>query len=35
MAKYDKEEVLKYHKGGKVAVRLPKELKTKDDLCLA
>ena len=32
---YGKEEVLAYHKGGKVAVRLPKELKTKDDLCLA
>ena len=24
-----------YHKGGKVAVKLPRELKTKDDLCLA
>ena len=35
MAKYDREEVLKYHQGGKVAVRLPKALKTKDDLCLA
>ena len=35
MAKYDREEVLKYHQGGKVAVRLPKPLKTKDDLCLA
>jgi malic enzyme len=35
MAKYDKEEVLKFHQGGKVAVRLPKPLKTKDDLCLA
>ena len=35
MAKYDKEEVLKFHKGGKVAVTLPKPLKTKDDLCLA
>ena len=35
MAKYNKEEVLKFHKGGKVAVRLPKDLKTKDDLCLA
>ena len=32
---YGKEEVLKYHDGGKVAVRLPKALKTKDDLCLA
>ena len=29
------EEVISYHKGGKVAVRLPKELKTKEDLCLA
>ena len=35
MAKFDKEEVIKYHLGGKVAVRLPKALKTKDDLCLA
>ena len=35
MAKYDREEVLKFHQGGKVAVRLPKPLKTKDDLCLA
>ena len=35
MAKFSKEEVIKYHLGGKVAVRLPKELKTKDDLCLA
>ena len=35
MAKYDREEVPKFHKGGKVAVRLPKPLKTKDDLCLA
>ena len=32
---YDREEVLKYHIGGKVAVSLPKPLKTKDDLCLA
>jgi len=32
---YGKEEVMAYHKGGKVAVRLPRELKTKDDLCLA
>ena len=32
---YDKESVIKYHKGGKVAVRLPKRLRTKDDLCLA
>ena len=29
------EEVISYHQGGKVAVRLPKELKTKEDLCLA
>ena len=35
MAKYDREEVIKFHEGGKVAVRLPKPLKTKDDLCLA
>ena len=35
MAKYGREEVLTYHQGGKVAVRLPKPLKTKDDLCLA
>ena len=32
---FGKEEVLKYHLGGKVAVSLPKELKSKDDLCLA
>jgi len=32
---YGREEVLRYHKGGKVAVSLPKPLKTKDDLCLA
>jgi len=32
---YGKEEVLAFHKGGKVAVALPKPLKTKDDLCLA
>ena len=30
-----KEEVMAYHKGGKVAVKLPRELKTKEDLCLA
>ena len=29
------EEVISYHQGGKVAVRLPKELKTKEDLCHA
>lgn len=32
---YDKESVMAYHLGGKVAVKLPRELKTKDDLCLA
>ncbi len=35
MSLYDKDAVMAYHKGGKVAVRLPRELKTKDDLCLA
>ncbi len=35
MAKVNREEVLEYHKGGKVAVSLPKPLKTKDDLSLA
>ena len=35
MAKFNKEEVMQYHLGGKVAVSLPKPLKTKDDLCLA
>ena len=35
MASYGKEEVLEFHRGGKVAVTLPKPLKTKDDLCLA
>ena len=35
MAKFDREEVLAFHKGGKVAVKLPKPLKKKDDLCLA
>ena len=35
MAKIGIEEVLAYHRGGKVAVNLPKELKTKEDLCLA
>ena len=35
MSKYEREEVLAFHRGGKVAVRLPKPLKTKDDLCLA
>ncbi len=32
---FGREEVLEYHDGGKVAVALPKELKTKEDLCLA
>lgn len=32
---FDKDEVLRYHRGGKVAVSLPKELTTKEDLCLA
>ena len=35
MASIAKEEVLSYHKGGKVAVALPRPLKTKEDLCLA
>ena len=35
MAAYTREEVLAYHKGGKVGVTLPTPLKTKDDLCLA
>ena len=35
MSAYGKEEVMEYHKGGKVAVSLPRPLKTKDDLCLA
>lgn len=35
MAKFDREEVMAYHQGGKVAVKLPTPLKTKDDLCLA
>lgn len=30
-----REEVLEFHKGGKVAVSLPKGLRTKEDLCLA
>ena len=32
---YDRESVMEFHRGGKVSVRLPKPLKTKDDLCLA
>ena len=35
MSAYGKEEVVAFHRGGKVAVSLPKPLKTKDDLCLA
>ena len=35
MSRFDREEVLRFHQGGKVAVTLPKPLKTKDDLCLA
>ena len=35
MSGFGKEEVLKFHEGGKVAVRLAKPLATKDDLCLA
>ena len=35
MSDFTKEEVLAYHKGGKVSVRLPRPLKTKEDLCLA
>ena len=35
MAGFGRDEVLKFHRGGKVAVSLPKPLKTKDDLCLA
>ena len=35
MANYSKEDVLKFHQGGKVAVSLPKPLKTAEDLCLA
>ena len=35
MATIGREEVLAYHKGGKVAVSLPRPLRTKEDLCLA
>ena len=35
MSGFNREEVMKFHQGGKVAVTLPKPLKTKDDLCLA
>ena len=35
MSGLTREEVVRFHKGGKVAVTLPKPLKTKEDLCLA
>ena len=35
MASVSREKVLEYHRGGKVAVRLPKELRSRDDLTLA
>ena len=35
MAKFSREEVLKFHIGGKVGMRLLKPLKTQADLCLA
>ncbi|MBP5790810.1 MAG: malate dehydrogenase [Kiritimatiellae bacterium] len=35
MGTYGKEDVMTYHKGGKVGVRLTKKLRTKEDLCLA
>ena len=35
MSTFGPSEVMQYHLGGKVAVKLPKPLKTKDDLCLA
>lgn len=35
MSEITKETVLKFHRGGKVAVTLPKPLRTKEDLCLA
>ena len=35
MSAITREVVVKFHKGGKVAVTLPKPLKTKEDLCLA
>lgn len=35
MAKFGREEVLAFHKGGKVGMRLTKPLKTQADLCLA
>jgi malate dehydrogenase (oxaloacetate-decarboxylating)(NADP+) len=35
MATFSKEEVLKFHEGGKVGVNLTRPLKTQEDLCLA
>ena len=35
MANIGIDEVLAYHRGGKVSVTIPKGLKTKEDLCLA
>ena len=35
MSEITKETVLEFHRGGKVAVTLPKPLRTKADLCLA
>ena len=35
MATFGVEEVMAYHRGGKVALKLPRPLKSKDDLCLA
>lgn len=35
MSEISKETVLAFHRGGKVAVTLPKPLRTKEDLCLA
>ena len=35
MANIGIDEVLAYHRGGKVSVTIPKELNTKEDLCLA
>lgn len=32
---FSKDEVMAYHRGGKVTVSLPRRLKTKEDLCLA
>ena len=35
MASFSREEVLKFHEGGKVGVNLTRPLKTQEDLCLA